>query len=95
MQEIVKQLKIEMGIIEAYISISAIYLKKIIGVAHFNINRMERVHQVTIFYNKRFVTDECYPLEQKVNLLIKGTKESIIKVHQDISEKINTLEVNI
>lgn len=42
MQEVVKIIKNEMGIVEAYITIPAIYLKRIIGLSHFNINRMEK-----------------------------------------------------
>ncbi|KAL4434986.1 hypothetical protein ABPG74_017742 [Tetrahymena malaccensis] len=94
MQEVVKQIKNEMGIVEAYITIPAIYLKRIIGLSHSNINRMEKQHNVTIFYNKRFITDECYTMDQKVNLLVKGIKENIISCHKDISEKINSLEVH-
>ncbi|KAL4480830.1 hypothetical protein ABPG72_001699 [Tetrahymena utriculariae] len=94
MQEVVKQIKNEMGIVEAYITIPAIYLKRIIGLSHSNINRMEKQHNVTIFYNKRFITDECYTMDSKVNLLVKGIKENIISCHKDISEKINSLEVH-
>lgn len=63
MQEVVKTIKNEMGIVEAYITIPAIYLKRIIGLSHTNINRMEKQHNVTIFYNKRFITDECYHMD--------------------------------
>lgn len=42
MQEVVKALKNDMGIVEAYVTIPAIYLKRIIGLSHVNINRMEK-----------------------------------------------------
>lgn len=63
MTDVVKAIKQEMGIVEAYVTIPAIYLKRIIGLSHANINRLEKQHNVTIFYHKRFITDECYTMD--------------------------------
>jgi hypothetical protein len=60
--EIIKELQTEMGITEAIISIPAIFLKKFIGPGHYLINQVEKTYSVSIFYHRRFINDECYPL---------------------------------
>lgn len=79
-----------MGITEATISIPAVYLKKFIGPGHYQINQVEKAHSVSIFYHRRFINDECYPIEIQAKLLIKGSKDNIIKCYEDIKKRIST-----
>lgn len=51
-----------MGITEAIVAIPAIFLKKFIGPGHYLINQVEKTFSVSIFYHRRFVNDECYPI---------------------------------
>ena len=63
-----------MGITEAYVPIPAIYLKRLIGPGHSNMNQIEKNNQVAVYYHRRFLNEECYPLESMCKLLIKGGK---------------------
>lgn len=56
---------------------------------------MESQSGVNIIYDKRYVNDICYSLDTKVSLLLKGQKENIIQVYDDIQEKIKSYEVTI
>lgn len=54
---------------------------------------LERNHSVHIVYDKRFMTDECYPLSLMTRLNVKGKAENIRGVHQDINKFIKSLQV--
>ena len=79
--QIINELQVEMGITEASISIPAIYLRKLVGHGHFNINQIEKTTHVAIYYHRRFINEECYPLEVQAKLLLKGGKDNIIKAY--------------
>lgn len=91
--EIIKELQTEMGITEAIISIPAIFLKKFIGPGHCLINQVEKAYSVSIFYHRRFVNDECYPIEVQAKLLVKGSKDNIVRCYEDIKKRIATYEI--
>lgn len=80
--DIINELQVEMGITEAYMAIPAIFLKKILGPGHILINQIEKTNRVAVYYHRRFINEECYPLEVTCKLLLKGGREGIIKAHE-------------
>lgn len=78
-----------MGITEAYLGIPALFIKRLIGPGHFGINQIEKTHQVAVHYHRRFLNEECYALEVQCRLLIKGSKDNILKAYEDIKRRLS------
>lgn len=86
--QIINELQIQMGITEAYLGIPALFIKRLIGPGHFGINQIEKTHQVAVHYHRRFLNEECYALEVQCKLLIKGSKDNILKAYDDIKRRL-------
>lgn len=71
--------------------IPAVFLKRLLGPGHIFMNQIEKSTRVAIYYHRRFINEECYPLEVTCKLLLKGAKESIIKAYEEIKKRISTL----
>jgi hypothetical protein len=89
--DIINELQVEMGITEAYMSIPAIFLKKILGPGHILINQIEKTNRVAVYYHRRFINEECYPLEVTCKLLLKGGREGIIRAYEEIKKRVFSL----
>lgn len=63
-REVGKQLKAELGLVEAQVKIPAIFLKRVLGLGgHTNRAALEmRCGVVITQLNRKFWTDECYEL---------------------------------
>lgn len=44
-----------MGITEAYMSIPALFLKKLLGPGHISMNHIEKTTRVAVYYHRRFI----------------------------------------
>jgi hypothetical protein len=44
-----------MGITEAYMSIPAIFIKKLIGPGHIFMNQIEKNTQVAVYYHRNYI----------------------------------------
>ncbi len=86
--DIICQLQVEMGITEAYMSIPALFLKKLLGPGHIFMNQIEKQNHVAVYYHRRFINDECHSLEVTCKLLLKGGKEDITKAYLEIKNRI-------
>ena len=64
-----------------------------IGHGHYLINQIEKANQVAIYYHRRFINEECYPLEVQAKLLLKGGKDNILKAYEEINKRLDLIEV--
>lgn len=51
------------------------------------------MYQVRTHYDKRFMTDDTYPLHERTALTMKGIKENIIKARDYLQNIVNELVV--
>ena len=81
------------GFTDALLECPAIYLKRAIGDYHKNLQYIEREFQVRMLYDKRFITDECYPINVMTFLNLRGNKVNVIKAHKYLQNIISDLFV--
>lgn len=55
---------------------------------------MEKTHSVKINYDKSHITDECYPINVKSCLFVRGHRENIVGLHAEIKKNLETLQVH-
>jgi len=72
-------------------SIPALFIKKLLGPGHIFINQIEKVNHVAVYYHRRFINEECYPLEVTCKLLLKGGKDNIVKAYEEIKRRISNI----
>ena len=51
------------------------------------------MYQVRTQYDKRFITDETYPLHEKTPLKMKGIKDNILRAREYLQKIVNELTV--
>ena len=44
-----------------------------------------------MYYHRRFINEECYPLEVTCKLLLKGGREGIIRAYEEIKKRVSSL----
>lgn len=81
------------GFTSAILKIPAIYLKRVVGEYQKNVHYINTTYQVRMIYDKRFITDECYPLHFTTDITLKGIKENIIQSCQYLQDIIKGLYV--
>ncbi|CAD8144224.1 unnamed protein product [Paramecium pentaurelia] len=87
-EQIIKELKKELGIIEGQIKVPIIYLKRLI----MKFNSLDKKQEVNIIYNKSLAhSEEIFPMDRATPIKIKGSKQNIELTVQEISKILKTL----
>ncbi|CAD8144339.1 unnamed protein product [Paramecium octaurelia] len=87
-EQIIKELKKELGIIEGQIKVPIIYLKRLI----MKFNSLDKKQEVNIIYNKSLAhSEEIFPMDRATPIKIKGSKQNIESTVQEISKILKTL----
>ena len=93
MDKAIEQYKLINGFTDAIVEAPAIYLKRIVGDYHKNLHYIEKEFQVRMYYDKRYVTDECYPIQIMTNITLRGNRVNIVKAHDYLQSIVNELHV--
>jgi hypothetical protein len=93
MEKAIEQYKQINGYVKALIEVPAIYLKRVIGDYHKNLHFVEKEFQVKMHYDKRYITDECYPINIMTFVTLAGNMNNITKAHQHLQNIVNDLFV--
>ena len=75
----IKEYKKVCGFTSAIIKIPAILLKRVVGEYQKTVHYINATYQVRMLYDKRFITDECYPLHMTTDVTLKGIKDNILE----------------
>ncbi|CAD8059228.1 unnamed protein product [Paramecium sonneborni] len=87
-EQIIKELKKELGIIEGQIKVPIIYLKRLI----MKFNSLDKKQEVNIIYNKSLAhSEEIFPMDRATPIKIKGSKQNIELTVQEITKILKTL----
>ena len=78
MDKAIDQYKIINGFTDAIVEAPAIYLKRIVGDYHKNLHYIEKEFQVRMYYDKRYITDECYPIHIMTSITLRGNRVNIV-----------------
>jgi histone-lysine N-methyltransferase SETD2/UMP-CMP kinase len=93
MDQATSQYKVIKGFTTAYVSVPAIFIKRIVGEYQKTVHHLQAEYNETMQYDKSFITDECYPLSETCKLSLKGIKENIMQGVEYIQSILDTLEV--
>lgn len=74
------------GSIIKQFKIPAIFLKRVLGEYYCNLKNVEKKYQVKVQFNKKHITDDCYPIHFLTTLFLNGKNSQIIKAHQHIKD---------
>ena len=90
-EESTKNFKESIGHVEKSFKIPAIFLKRVLGEYYTNLKQVEREFNVKVHFNKKHVTDDCFPIHFLTTIILKSRSENIAKAHAFIKQKISEL----
>lgn len=92
-EEAAKNFKESIGSVEKSFKIPAIFLKRVLGEYYTNLKAVEREFNVKVHFNKKHVTDDCFPIHYLTTIILKSRSENIANAHAHIKAKIAELVV--
>lgn len=90
-EESTKNFKESIGSAEKSFKIPAIFLKRVLGEYYTNLKSVEREFNVKVHFNKKHVTDDCFPIHYLTTIILKSRSENIAKAHSFIKQKMSEL----
>lgn len=90
-EEAAKNYKESIGSVEKSFRIPAIFLKRLLGEYYMNLKAIEREFNVKVHFNKKHVTDDCFPIHYLTTIILKSRSENIANAYANIKQKISEL----
>lgn len=83
--------KESIGSAEKSFKIPAIFLKRVLGEYYTNLKSVEREFNVKVHFNKKHVTDDCFPIHYLTTIILKSRSDNIARAHAFIKSKMSEL----